>query len=466
MTGRVLIYDGIATNRTSLRRRLAAACYEVVQVARVGELVQRIEQDKPDLAILDLDEREGETLAACRALTAGGQTSSIPIIAISRRNDLALRIAALRAGAADLLLRPLPEELLLARLRRLLRERSGAAELEARDLTRRQLGLAEPAARFVTPGFVAIVVPDVRLGETWRQALKGYLRDHIAVLSRDEALALHGRSKQPDVFVIASRLVRPGDGTRLLSELRSGASTRYSGMLMILDPDDHPADERADAGAMALDLGANDIVTEGFDPEELALRITAQLRHKRHGDELRRSVSEGLELAVRDPLTGLYNRRYAIPHLELLASRARMRRRPFAVMVLDLDRFKQINDRCGHSAGDHVLAEVARRLRDNMRSEDLVARIGGEEFLVVLPDTDLEQTLAAAQRICALIRDTPIEIGPGARVNVTLSIGVALGQPDAKNAPSAESILRAADLALYRAKAEGRDQFNVSRSAA
>ena len=154
-----------------------------------------------------------------------------------------------------------------------------------------------------------------------------------------------------------------------------------------------------DTAAMALDLGANDILAEGFPSGELAIQVRTQLRRKADAARLRASVRDGLKLAVTDPLTGLYNRRYAMSHLGRIAEQAARSGRSFTVMVADIDRFKAINDTWGHAAGDSVLVQVARILPDNLRAVDLVARIGGEEFLVVMPDTEEAEARLAAERL-------------------------------------------------------------------
>jgi len=216
---------------------------------------------------------------------------------------------------------------------------------------------------------------------------------------------------------------------------------------------------------MALDLGANDILTEGFLPAELAIRLRTQLRRKADGDRLRASVEDGLRLAVTDPLTGLYNRRYAVTHLGRIAENAAATGRPFAVMVADLDRFKSINDTWGHPAGDAVLVEIAHRLRDNLRAVDMVARIGGEEFLIAMPDTDDAAAELAADRLRRIAQSTPVTLRDGrTRVAATISIGVAVSAEDGTE-PNADLIDRA-DRALLAAKAEGRNQVTLSRPAA
>ena len=219
---------------------------------------------------------------------------------------------------------------------------------------------------------------------------------------------------------------------------------------------------------MALDLGASDLLTLPLDAEETALRITLHLTRKRRADQLRRAVSTGLRLAVTDPLTGLYNRRYALAHLDRIAARAMEQGRRYAVMVLDLDRFKSVNDTFGHAAGDAVLETVAARLRENLRPSDLIARIGGEEFLVALPDATLGTARLAAERLCRVVGDTPVLLPDGrGTVTVTISVGLALGPSPSSgldDSPAREALTRA-DAALLGAKADGRNQVTIASAA-
>jgi two-component system cell cycle response regulator len=214
----------------------------------------------------------------------------------------------------------------------------------------------------------------------------------------------------------------------------------------------------SERAAIALDLGASDILYDPVDTQEMEIRIRAQLGRKRQADRLRASLRAGLELAATDSLTGLHNRRYALYQLERIIARPG---RGVAVMMLDLDYFKAINDRHGHGAGDAVLQLVARRLRAQLRSGDLLARIGGEEFLVALPETDRLRALDCAERLRQAISGTPFDLGSGApAVRVTMSVGLALSPGGSAEAP--ESLIDRADRALYGAKSEGRDQVTLA----
>ena len=163
---------------------------------------------------------------------------------------------------------------------------------------------------------------------------------------------------------------------------------------------------------------------------------------------------QGLQqLASTDPLTGLNNRRSIEPQLESEVSRARRHHAHFSVLMADLDHFKRVNDQYGHVVGDAVLCEVSRRIESLLRREDRAARWGGEEFLVLLPETDLEQAETVAEKIRQAVADRPVAVN-GFRIPLTISIGVAAwaGDPDAK------SLIRRADNGLYRAKDSGRNR--------
>lgn len=169
---------------------------------------------------------------------------------------------------------------------------------------------------------------------------------------------------------------------------------------------------------------------------------------------------EAQRLSLTDPLTGLWNYRYLIMTLGHEIERATRFRRPLTVLMLDLDRFKQINDRYGHQVGDGVLIELARRMRSAVREVDTVARYGGEEFVVILPETDAAGGARTAERLRHAIRTTPFHV-EGLDLAVTASIGVAVFP---QHGVAASPLLRAADEALYDAKESGRDTWRLARA--
>ena len=168
------------------------------------------------------------------------------------------------------------------------------------------------------------------------------------------------------------------------------------------------------------------------------------------------------KLSVLDPLTGLYNRRYANNHLESLINRHQPGGQGLAAMMLDLDRFKSINDNLGHGAGDEVLREFARRLRESVRGIDLVSRIGGEEFLVIMPDILAENAERAAQRVRGAVEEAGFMLKDvAAPLNVTVSIGLAFHRPQ----ETGSALIGRADAALYASKNQGRNMVTLATAA-
>jgi two-component system cell cycle response regulator len=193
-----------------------------------------------------------------------------------------------------------------------------------------------------------------------------------------------------------------------------------------------------------------------IDKNELLARVRTQIRRKRYTGRLRENVQQSMEMAITDGLTGLYNRRYMESHLATLVEQAAGRGKPLSLLVLDIDYFKAINDTHGHDAGDDVLREFAVRVKKSIRGIDLACRYGGEEFVIVMPETDMAVAALVAERIRRRIAGEPFAIDQGAKaIDVTLSIGLAALSA---TQDTGASILKRADQALYRAKRDGRNR--------
>jgi two-component system, cell cycle response regulator len=179
------------------------------------------------------------------------------------------------------------------------------------------------------------------------------------------------------------------------------------------------------------------------------------MKRKRYTDHLRNRLEESVEQAVTDALTGLHNRRYMEAHLKMLADQARACGRPLSVLFTDIDYFKSINDTYGHDAGDAVLREFAARCRRNTRGIDLACRFGGEEFVIIMPDTDIVRAFQVGERLRTYIAAEPFQLNSNTRLRVTASVGLAtLEHTD----DTVEMLFKRADKALYAAKREGRNR--------
>lgn len=461
MSGKILIVDDVATNRIVYKVKLGAACYAPILAADGSGCLAMARQEKPDLILLDLILPDMTGNEVLRHLRADPATASIPVVVFSAEDDAAARLEALVAGADDFLLKSVDDQTLLARLRNLLREREAIAELESGGAPIRALGFAEPTTNFQLPGTIALVTYRPETALRWRRELGANFPGKMMMISREAALSEMPLPTVPDVFVIEYDLANPIGSLRLMSELRSRTQTRHAA-ICIVQPDSNSGEK-----AMAFDLGANDVITVAMDPREFRQRIARLLQRKREADTLRTSVRDGLRLAVIDPLTGLFNRRYAVSQLADIAAQARLTEKPFAVMVVDMDRFKEVNDSFGHPAGDAVLTEVARRMASNIRHGDLLARIGGEEFLIALPNTDLAMAGPIAERVCRSVQETAFDIPGLEPLSLTASIGLAICEAGTRwTEEPVAAVIDRADQALLVAKSGGRNQVTISRTAA
>jgi two-component system cell cycle response regulator len=324
-------------------------------------------------------------------------------------------------------------------------------ELRMRAVTSKEIGLQEPVpdalAEAGRHGKVLIVDDRRSSYERIAGALSG---EHTVDVETNPHEALfHAADGNYDLLIVSLNL-EGFDGLRLCSQVRSLERTRNMPILMTAEAEDNTRLLRG------LEIGVNDYVVRPIDKNELFARVRTQIRKKRYSERLRDNFQLSMEMAITDSLTGLHNRRYMESHLGTLVEEAAARGKPLSLLVLDIDYFKSINDSHGHDAGDDVLREFATRVRKSIRGIDLACRLGGEEFVVVMPETDMAVAAVVAERIRRRIAGEPFPIQKGSGViDVTISIGIAgLAQSD----DTAETVLKRADQALYRAKRDGRNR--------
>lgn len=472
MQGTILIIDGVSTNRIMLKVQLSAAWYHVVQADRLEGCDALIRRTRPNLIVTAMTLPDGTAIDLRRRLAKDRALADIPMIAITAENDRTARIHALEAGVDDVLSQPLDDFMLQARIRGLLRGRAATDALHLHDIDHGNVfgppphnNLAEPIAPFapaLPKSRVVLLTQCPTTAPVWRRALSQHLSHDLQCFPVRDVHTLMSQ-QAPDAVVL--ELPNPTDsfGLRLIADLRARSATSDVVIIAVPNPACIPL------AAEALDRGAHDVLSQGFCAQELSLRLNAQLRRRAFAQQLRNSVRDGLRDAMRDPMTGLHNRRYALPEIKRLAHSAAQTRQKMALLMVDLDHFKQVNDRHGHLAGDAVLVEAARRMRAVLRPCDLISRVGGEEFLIALPDVDRAAAYETAVTLCQTIDDTPFKIpGASASIHVTTSIGLAVG-PDASATCQEDivaNLMHQADQALYAAKDGGRNQASLARHAA
>ena len=450
MSARILVVDDLVANVKLLETKLAAEYFDVSAAMNGPDALGLCEQNLCDIVLLDAMMPGMDGFEVCRRLKSSPVTAHIPVVMVTALDQPSDRLRGLDAGADDFLTKPVDDTALLARVRSLVRLKATTDELRARVIASREYGMDDPlAAAAAEMGHNArVLLVDDRASsyERMAEALSPFQRVDIEA---DPQAALIRAAEQVYDVILVSLDLKTFDGLRLCSQLRALDRTRNSAILMIAEPD---AKVKVLRG---LDIGVHDFLVRPVDRNELVARVRTQVRRKRFADRLRDSVHASMELAVTDPLTGLHNRRYLDTHLVALFDEAALRARQLSVLVLDIDRFKAINDAYGHAAGDEVLKEFAARIRANARAIDVVSRIGGEEVVVVVPDTPLDGAQAVAERIRQRVEAEPFVVQGMRRIEVTVSIGVAARQAGDM---TATEVLKRADDALYRAKQGGRNK--------
>lgn len=450
MSARILIVDDTPSNVKVLSAKLAQEYYEVIAADSGRAALKAVEGDAPDLVLLDVMMPGMNGFDVCEKIKQNPKTTHIPVVMITALSGREERVRGLEAGADDFLTKPVNDTTLFTRIRSLVRLKHTLEQWRLREETSGRLGLMEETASILDNGTGAdiILVDDSTIQKANICEALAVDNDRVTVIEDYDAsgkiVDLGG-----DVVVI-SLTTEVEAPLRLTSRLRSLGPTRQIPILLIGDAEDMVHFNKA------LEIGANDYLTRPLDEQELVARVRTQVRRKRYQDKLHENLMLHLSMALTDSLTGLHNRRYLSSHLDSVMERMRESEKPVSVLMIDIDHFKKVNDTFGHATGDEILHEVGQQILRNIRGFDLAVRYGGEEFVVVMPDTTVEVALGVADRLCHKMADDPLSVsGSKEKISITLSIGVAATQ-DGEETP--EALLKQADKALYEAKDAGRNQ--------
>lgn len=427
-----------------------AEYFDVVTAEDGFKALAICDEEQVDIILLDIMMPGMDGFEVCERLKANPNTAHIPVVMVTALDQPSDRVRGLKAGADDFLTKPVNDLQLIARVKSLVRLKAVSDELRLRAETARQIGIEEMLRSdglMQTPGRVLVADGRASSQERIIRALKPVAE--VDAVTEPQAALLKAASS-PFELVIVNSNFEDYDPLRLCSQFRSLERTRFLPLLLVAE---QGADEMV---ARALDLGVNDYILRPIDPNELVARSLTQIRRKRYNEHLRLNLQHTMELAIVDGLTGLNNRRYLDSHLKILFDRAAVRGRPISICMTDIDRFKLVNDTYGHDVGDEVLREFAARIRSTVRGADLACRYGGEEFVVVMPDTPIELAASVAERLRAIVEDKPFYVRSIDReLSITASLGIATSS-GAFGAP--DEILKQADKALYEAKHAGRNR--------
>ncbi len=451
MTARVLVVDDVPANVRLLEARLSAEYFDVVTAMSGREALAICERAECDLVLLDVMMPEMDGLEVCRRLKSNPATHHIPVVMVTALDQPSDKVRGLEAGADDFLTKPIQELALIARVRSLARLKMITDELRMRVLTSREIGIESPEREAVadTGRNGRILIVDDRPA-SYERISATLAKEHEVEVEADPNQALfHAADGNYDLLIVSLGLEN-FDALRLCSQVRSLDRTRGLPILAVTEPDNNVRMLRG------LEIGVNDFLIRPIDKNELLARTRSQVRKRRYAERLRDNVQLSIEMAITDALTGLSNRRYMESHLGTLIEQAAARGKPLASLIIDIDYFKAINDTHGHDAGDDVLRDFAMRIKKSIRGIDLACRYGGEEFVIVMPETDMAVAAMVAERLRRRIAAEPFAVAQGTRhIPVTISIGIA-GLRDKDD--TAAALLKRADQALYRAKRDGRNR--------
>ncbi len=455
MSARILVVDDVDANRRLLEAKLLVEYYDVITAEDGEDAIEQAKQNAPDLILLDVMMPGMNGFDVCHILKSDPQTAHIPVVMVTALSDVSDRVKGLQAGADDFLAKPVNDVALFARIRSLVRLKRATDEWRNREATFVQFGFkGELDALGVNEGgrILLVIDHDESPGKLIRQLeSRGHTVDRAATEAEAKALVIR---HEFDLLMVDDGRSE-NDALRLCSQLRSDERMRQVPIvLMVYEGDD-------DRLAKALELGINDYLVKPVDRDEMFARARSQIRRKRYEDELRANYRRSLTAALTDDLTGLNNRRYLEAHFEGVDRMLADVSKPISLMILDIDRFKGINDKFGHAVGDVVLQGVAGRIMTNLRDSDTAIRLGGEEFVVLMPNTHSGAALAAAERLCEAMKEAPfVTPGDTEKVHVTISIGLVTQL--AGQEPLGE-LVRRADDALYEAKRAGRNRVVVAK---
>ena len=451
MSGRVLVVDDVEANVKLLEAKLSSEYFDVLSAYNGRTALEIADAELPDVILLDVMMPRMDGFEVCQHLKANPRTADVPVVMVTALSDVANRLRGLEVGADDFLTKPVNDIALFARVRSLVRLKRMMEELRVREgICGRFSGCDTTAPEDAGLARILIVEDDefaaARIAETLLPIAHPVSR---ASSCAEAQMLLSGDTE----LIIASLSIPDGDPLRLVTHCRANEAFRQLPILLIAEDADLPR------LAKGLDLGANDYLIRPVDRNELLARTATQIRRKRLQDRLQENYQRSLALALTDELTGLYNRRYLFAHLDELMERVDQDGISAAVLLFDIDHFKRVNDTHGHPAGDDVLRELAARTMNSVRSVDLVARLGGEEFVVVMPETDLTIAATVAERLRLAVAREPFTVRAGGqKLPVTISIGVTAATEKGDNR---DCVLKRADDALYSAKTSGRNRVIV-----
>ncbi len=454
MTALILVVDDIPANVKLLEAKLTGEYYDVITAEDGYQALEQVKQHKPDLVLLDVMMPGINGFDVCKQIKQDIEISHIPVVMVTALSEISDRVKGLEAGADDFITKPINDTALFARVKSLIRIKVLLDELRLRDKTGKEVGvIGEEENSFtadVSGAHIALIEDDV----VQSRGIMERLNQSYQVQHFDDPDAAFETLKAPDYdtdLIVISTLLSDADGLRMAAQLKNVEHLRNVPTIVLVD------EEETHLMLKGLELGINDYLTVPVELNEMEARIKTQIRRKKYQDALKSNYQASVSMAITDNLTGLYNRNFLDAHIQNIVNQSIENQKAFSLMILDMDHFKMVNDTYGHDVGDEILQQLARRIVDAVRSSDLAARIGGEEFMVLLPETTLEDAYALAQRVRHHIGGIPFKITHTDEQELTKTVSIGIAELNMGN-DNAAALIKRADNALYEAKNGGRNR--------
>ena len=451
MTANILVVDDIDQNIRLMEAKLVKEYYTVFTATSGAQALEILKHYKIDVVLLDCMMPEMDGFETCKRIKANPDTTHIPVVIVTALSEMEDRIQGLEAGADEFLTKPVDDVALFARIKSLVRIKHIIDELKLRNDTNIELGIRTVDLHQDFSQTNIILIDDDVVQARYITKLLSQITNNVRVVSDGSMVhTLLGYGFVPDATIISCQLDEQ-DPLRLLASLKSDEHIGYSSIMMLVEED------KMTMVIRALDMGASDYLMVPIEQSELIARIKTQLCKKYYQDALRQDLAQGMNLAIKDGLLGLYNRRYFDTHLPRIVARATKEHCELYLMMIDVDYFKAANDECGHSVGDQVLMDISSIIMDNLRAEDTVARYGGDEFVAIIYDTSKENVTNIGERLKKAVEEYEFTFPDlGKVLKKTISIGLSSYHAG----ENVTEFLSRADKALYEAKHSGRNKMH------
>jgi two-component system cell cycle response regulator len=456
MSGKVLIVDDLLPNLRLLEAKLKSEYYTVYTADNGFDCIKLAREKQPDIILLDVMMPEMDGFQTCRKLKDDPLTSAIPVVMVTALTEQEDKVRGLQSGADDFITKPIDEFHLFTRVRSLIRIKELFDELILRDKAASSLGarVSRTPANIDITSEIIVISDDIFENKKIKETLEK--EGHKVTLINPNDAIEKLQSINFDLAIVSTSMEEK-NGLRLSVEIKGMEDKRRIPVVIMVD------ESNKETMLKGLQVGIDDYIIEPLDMNELVARCKTLLKRKKLQDILRSGIEDSISASIVDALTGLFNRRYLEQHLGTILTDSLKKRDGLVLLTIDIDNFKQINDKpgWGHHIGDEVLKEVAARIKVCVRDNDLAVRHGGEEFIVVLTNTNFEIGTMVAERIRKSIADKPFKISaePGF-VSCTVSIGDAAMHQDGD---TPEDMINRSDAMLYKAKTTGKNKVVSSQ---